>query len=373
MRSRGFHTALLTALVPLAAFGAQAAEQAPAVTVQGMAFEVAIFEEDAVAFGNRDYLWKEVPEQFAGWQFTQTWGGRQSRIEVTPASDGPVYVATAPTQKGVDMAGWESLDGVKFHYTSAGYTALHVYSKQGKAGETISIPQGNWTGVIVLAPEMRAGVIEEFKITPPPGVVIDTSPDFGRIYIGSPSITILPNGSYVASHDWFGPGTPMRQTTVLGSKDRGKTWTRLADLDGQWWSTLFVHEDDLYIIGTTARYGNVAIRRSTDGGLTWTTPDDASAGLLLDDGKYHCAPMPVVVHKGRIWRTMEDSRGGGGWGPHFRAFVMSVPVDADLLNAANWTFSNRLKFDPAWYPGERPGWLEGNVVVPPEGGLVNIL
>jgi hypothetical protein len=70
---------------------------------------------------------------------------------------------------------------------------------------------------------------------------------------------------------------------------------------------------------------------------------------------------------------MEDNRGGGGWGPHFRAFVLSAPADADLLKAENWRASNRLAFDSDWLEGKRCGWLEGNMVVTPEDKLVNIL
>ena len=207
----------------------------------------------------------------------------------------------------------------------------------------------------------------------PPGVVIDRSPDPARVYIGSPSIAVLPGGDYVASHDFFGPGTTNSQTAVFGSKDRGKSWQRVATLDGQWWSTLFVHTGALYIIGPSKEYGYAVIRRSTDGGKTWTTPKDAESGLLMGDGKYHCAPVPLVVHNGRIWRAMEDAMGPGGWGSHFRALVMSAPVDADLLKAASWTATNRIRFDPAWFKAKNAAWLEGNAVVSPEGRVVNVL
>jgi len=38
-----------------------------------------------------------------------------------------------------------------------------------------------------------------------PGIVVAYSPASSGKYIGSPSIAIMPNGDYVASHDFFGP------------------------------------------------------------------------------------------------------------------------------------------------------------------------
>jgi hypothetical protein len=67
---------------------------------------------------------------------------------------------------------------------------------------------------------------------------------------------------------------------------------------------------------------------------------------------------------------MEDRYPLTGWGSNLRTFVMSAPVDADLLKADSWTMSNRLEFDQAW-PGTV--WLEGNVVATPQKKLVNIL
>ena len=207
----------------------------------------------------------------------------------------------------------------------------------------------------------------------PPGVVIDHRAASTQQYIGSPSLAILPGGDYVASHDWFGPGSTRNRTVVFASRDRGETWKQLTEIEGQWWSTLFVHRGALYLMGTSAENGLAVIRRSTDGGQTWTTPRDANSGLLLADGKYHCAPVPVVVHQGRLWRAMENVSGSGGWGRHFRAFMMSAPLDADLLNATNWISSNRLESKPEWLDGKFGGWLEGNAVVTPDGQIVDVL
>lgn len=206
-----------------------------------------------------------------------------------------------------------------------------------------------------------------------PGIVIDYSPASSRQYIGSPSIAVLPNGEYVASHDFFGPGSTYSKMSVFGSKDKGRTWQKRADLEGQWWSTLFVHKGALYLMGTTKEYGFTVIRRSTDGGKTWTEPKDENSGLLFGDGGYHCSPQPIVIHRGRIWRAMEDAQNGTKWGERFNAFMMSAPVEADLLKASSWTASNRLARNPEWLGGKFNAWLEGNAVVTPEGKIVNIL
>jgi hypothetical protein len=206
-----------------------------------------------------------------------------------------------------------------------------------------------------------------------PGTIIDYSPAASKQYIGSPSIVARADGSYLVSHDFFGPGSTRDVTVVFASADRGKTWQQRASIKGQWWSTLFEHAGALYLMGTSKEYGYTVIRRSTDAGQTWTTPVDRATGLLLDDGKYHCAPVPVVVHGGRLWRAMEDAQGPGPWGQHFRAFMMSAPADADLLRADSWTSSNRIGRDPAWLGGKFNGWLEGNAVVTPQGKIVNLL
>ncbi len=229
-----------------------------------------------------------------------------------------------------------------------------------------------WTATMLLV-WAGAARASESRTPPPPGTVIDYSPASSRIYVGSPSIAILPDGTYVASHDQFGPGSTADRTLVFASSDRGRTWSKLCEIKGQWWSTLFVHRGALYLIGPNREEGQAVIRRSTDGGRTWTEPTDARSGLLIAEGKYHCAPVPVLVHRGRIWRAMEDTLGPGGWGTHFHAFMLSAPEDTDLLDASNWTISNRLGRDPQWLDGTFKGWLEGNAVVTQDGRMLDIL
>lgn len=203
-----------------------------------------------------------------------------------------------------------------------------------------------------------------------PGVVIDHLPAGSGLFIGSPSLVILPGGDYVASHDDFGPHSSLNRTIIFRSHDRGQTWKREAEIAGQYWSTLFVHQQTLYLLGTSREYGSIVIRRSNDGGQTWTTPSDDRTGLLLSDGQYHCAPGPVTLHAGRLWRAFERREPQTGWAEHFSALMLSVPGGADLLDARQWRASAPLPCDASW---NMHGWLEGNAVFSPSGEMIDIL
>ncbi len=209
-----------------------------------------------------------------------------------------------------------------------------------------------------------------------PGVVVNYIPASSKTYIGSPSICILPNGDYIASHDHFGPATTEHQqalTAVYRSSNRGKSWQKIAEIQGQFWSNLFYHQGALYIMGTWKHHGNFIIRRSHDEGRTWSEPVSNKSGLLLE-GEYHTAPMPVLLHAGRIWRAIENAKSTTtAWGKRYSAMVISAPEDADLLDAANWRATNHLPFDSTYLEGKFGGWLEGNIVLTPSGQLVDIL
>lgn len=349
--------ALLPGLLPAAAQGI--VSSVPSAGVSGQGFTVQTLHEGGAAFGNRAYVWGGVPAALQGWQFTQADGGRAATLTITPRQAGFVYAASA-----APLPGWEAVPGLFFHYTDKNATRVSVYRHAFPAGGRVAVPQTGWAGTIILAPALGL----DTSGVPAPGIVVDFSPAASRVYIGSPSLVILPGGDYVASHDLFGPGSTLDRTRVFVSHDRGRTWAHQADISGQYWSSLFLNRDRLYLMGTSREFGDVVIRRSDDGGRKWTTPADAQTGLLAGGGRYHCAPVPVVVHDGRLWRAMERLAPGGG--RHFLAFVLSAPLGADLLRAASWTSSKPLDSHPDW-PGDN--WLEGNAVVTPQGGLMDIL
>lgn len=178
-------------------------------------------------------------------------------------------------------------------------------------------------------------------------------------YVGSPSITILPDGTYVASHDLFGWGSSEKTsgiTKIYRSNVRGESWTQTAMLEGQFWSTVFAHDDGLYIIGYARKSGNLIIRKSADAGATWTEPVDEQHGLLRE-GRYGGTPNPLVEYEGRLWFS-QGTR------------ALSAPVDADLLQADSWTLSKGVSQDESWLDGRFPFWSEGQVTASPAEGVV---
>jgi hypothetical protein len=228
--------------------------------------------------------------------------------------------------------------------------------------------------VVILLTAMQTMVFAKKEKVP--GVVVDYLPASTRTFIGSPSIAILPNGDYVASHDFFGPASTEHQravSAIFKSSDKGKSWKKITEINGQFWSNLFVHQNMLYIMGTWKHHGNLIIRRSLDGGYSWSEPLDSIHGLLRE-GEYHTAPVPMVVYHGRLCRAFEYAKSTTtAWGKRYSAMVISAPLDADLLAASNWTVTNILPCDTTYLNGKFGGWIEGNAVITPEGKLVDFL
>lgn len=203
----------------------------------------------------------------------------------------------------------------------------------------------------------------------PPGTVIDYSNPATQTYLGNPSIVILPNGDYVASHDAFGAGHPYSATYLFRSQDQGATWTSLGSLLGQYESSLFMHDGLLYILGGGATETGtefVSIRSSSDGGESWTSPSSSMTGQLVTGANFNAGATSVLTLNGRIWRAMErvDPSIPPGNSTNYRSFVLSAPIGSNLLSAASWTVSNSLLMNN-YYPGA--GWLEGGVVATPQG------
>ncbi len=208
-------------------------------------------------------------------------------------------------------------------------------------------------------------------------------------YLGSPSLTRLANGDLLASHDYFGSGAPRNRdgrenlTSVYRSIDNGQTWESVTHIVDSMGSTLFTLGEAVYLLGVSPMYGDITIRRSDDNGNSWSLPKDSRSGLLFPAGpgdqppNYHCSPMPVAQIGGRVYRAFEDCL-PDRWPGSFQSCVISADAGADFLHAANWTMSNKLGFDqswvrPDWGTWDDNGWLEGNVVVDPDGQMWNVI
>lgn len=233
-----------------------------------------------------------------------------------------------------------------------------------------------WMGLACALPADNAVAPSVAGFPNVPGVVVTHSPAASGLYIGSPSIAVLPNGDYVVSHDFFGPQSgefEKARSRIFKSSDRGQTWRQVSEIHGAFWSSLFVHRGGLYLLGPDRHHGRVLIRRSQDGGVTWTEPKDNRTGVLRANAEYHCAPVPVLEHGGRLWRAFEWRHPPEAWGVNYQAGVLSAPTDADLLDASQWTASRFLPSDRSWNSGDMGAWLEGNIIAGPDGQLVNLL
>lgn len=202
---------------------------------------------------------------------------------------------------------------------------------------------------------------------PLPGVLVHRLPVPGwwerltrqAIYTGSPAIAVLGPGEYVIADNLFGSGSGAEvagTTQVFRSRDRGETWESIAVLRGMKRGSLFLHDGSLYLWGYSAAPGDIVIRRSVDGGATWTEPVDGRSGLLLK-GTFGGTPQRPAFHEGRIWLAVGGRR------------VMSAPADADLLSAESWVLSDKAKLGPA-APAEQLVITEAQVVASPETGVV---
>lgn len=226
--------------------------------------------------------------------------------------------------------------------------------------------------------------------------VVHFSPACTKTYLGSPSIIRTPKGDLLVSIDLFGPGAPLtpdkkeKYGLIFRSSDEGKTWRFVAEIPGCHWANLFIHRGAIYLLGCSTEYGSIVIRKSEDDGNTWTQPVDSKSGLLFpagtgeNDPKYHCAPMPVVEYKGRLYRAFENNS-KRQWPQGFQAAVISADANDDLLDALSWTMSEQLVYDQESDPpeyakgaenlpgGNAAGWLEGNMVLGSDGYLYDIL
>lgn len=172
----------------------------------------------------------------------------------------------------------------------------------------------------------------------------------GGQFLSSPSIIKHPDGYMLAAHDLFGGAGDNMMAFIYRSDDDGETWYHTCDLFPAYCAKLFIHKGEVYVLATTRSRGDLIIGKSTDGGMSFCLPTilwyGSGASTVATLAGVHKMTQPVVEYGGRIWAAME----WGSWSLdyHLSSFVASAPSDGDLLDANNWSFSEPLKYDPAW-------------------------
>ena len=239
--------------------------------------------------------------------------------------------------------------------------------------ENRSIRTGEWTEIPYPASCRRSAVVLGSRISvdgvPVFGVEIARIPTLRKGGVYNETITMLPDGSYLAACTGTGdePGP-----VLYRSCDKGATWARHGRYSGRRnkvtnYHNLFVLSGSVYFMGVGPDRDGLRICRSDDGGETWTEALDSHSGLILE-GEYHTAPVPMLISGGRIWRACETY-------PEKRPFVLSAPVDCDLLEASNWTRTNTVGLGTTQIRGYRMSGslIEGNVVEAPSGEVINLI
>ena len=159
-------------------------------------------------------------------------------------------------------------------------------------------------------------------------------PEQTKTFLGSPSIVRLSDGVLLTSHDYFGlPNCPKNHeaeeslTSIYRSEDDGVTWVNVTHIMNCYWSSLFLHRGSVYIFGTSQQYGSIVIRRSDDGGFTWTHPADNQRGLLFAAVFIEMHRITIVLRY-PFWNTT------GGCTKHSR---MPILLLTDQVSMPVWS------------------------------------
>lgn len=285
---------------------------------------------------------------------------RRGVTQVKCSAGSPVIACPAAS-----LSGW-SYTGKKFSLAGATW---YVHRRTGyTAGSWVDVPYDTQWGFCPLV--FGDGI--EVEGTRQYGVLISQVRKLRSGTISNACITLLPDGSYLAACS----GAREQAGLVLfRSTDKGATWSKYGNYDSsvnliENYTNLFVLDGVIYLMGVAADRNGFRIAKSIDGGKNWTVPATAATGLLLE-GTYHTGQCPVAIADGRIWRACEtyneedDAK---------KPFMISAPLDSDLLNAASWTQTN-IVTNTSYYIGtERiSSMIEGNAVVGPDGKVVNVI
>ncbi len=315
-----------------------------------------------------------------------SWDAVNNRLLATMTSSSDVYAYTLAGAGTLLYKGSEfcldvqPVDGqVAFTRFTSGRSDLVIATNASLPVATLLKNPGHLQSVI-LAPRSA--------VPPPtcptlPGTQIAYSPASTVIYLGSPAITILPNGNYLSSHDYFGGGSSQNtlgQTFLYASTNRGTNWSRLgqmnqmvsgtADTNGCFWNHIFQMNGALYsIANANGGTGPMVIRRSTNNGALWTyvTGSPDNIGRLFASQAWRPG-QDVVFKNGMAWLSAELGK-SATFGDNYIATIFA-PTNSDLLVPTNWSLSTTVVRNTSWLTNTFVGWLEGNCLQDTNGGLM---
>lgn len=316
-----------------------------------------------------------------------SWDAANNRLLATMTTSSSVYAYTLSGPGTLLCTGSEycldvqPIEGqVAFTRYTSGRTDL-VLSPTNSLPVVTQLKNPGHLQAVMLAPRLA---VPPPSCAPLPGIQIAYSPASTAIYLGSPAITILPNGYYLASHDYFGGGSSQNtvgQTFLYLSDDRGTNWSLLgqmnrlvsgaADSYGCFWNHFFQLNGVLYsIANANGAGGPMVIRSSTNNGVLWTHASGSPT--------YSGQPFPgtawvpgqsSVIQSGCIWMEAELGTGSGIFGDSYIS-TMFAPTNGNLLAPTNWSLSTRVVRNTNWLGGTFSGWLEGNCLQDTNGGLL---
>ncbi len=311
-----------------------------------------------------------------------TWSYRPYRPPMTDVGD--IYICRVVPSAG----------GIHFEWLDIAAARYDVYYRQRGEGEftffgSVAEPQCDITGLAadtdyefyVQAGE-KLSRVRLARCGEAIGTVVNYLHPDDEVYafsgncLCSPSFVRHPDGYLLSSMDVYGSSTPQNFTLIFRSDDDGATWHYVSEITPCFWGKLFVHKNDVYMLGCSTEYGDLLIGRSTDGGKTFGAPVvllRGSGGKEKRDG-VHKNPQNVVTHNGRIYETLE----WGNWNGNdyfFAPMVMSCAVDDDLLVPENWSFTEPHQVSAApleWVP-KKFSIIEGTLVISPQNTLLNVM
>ncbi len=211
-----------------------------------------------------------------------------------------------------------------------------------------------------------------------PGKVINyLHPDdetyaFSGCYLCSPSIVRLPSGRIITSMDLYEHDAAQNLTILMKSDDGGASWSYLCELFPLFWGKLLYHRKALYMFGTSTEYGDLLVGKSTDEGETWSPPTVIGRGSCSPRvSGFHRAPTVFLNEDNKLLTAVE-------YGSHqasFESALVFINENDDLLDSDNWHISPFLPLDNAVAKthSNKKGGIEGNLVLAPDGTLMNML